>query len=67
MKLNSEKLEFFMAEKGLKIKDLSQKTGIHKATISKIKNGVQKARPITIGKLAKALEINLIELLETEN
>lgn len=67
MKIDKLKLETIMAEKGFQIKDLSEKTGIHEATISKIKNGIQKPRPITIGKIAKGLDVYITELIEQEN
>ena len=66
MKLNSQKLQFIMAEKCIEIRELSKKAGITESTISKIKNGRQNAKPVTIGKLAKGLGVSLTELIETE-
>ncbi len=67
MKIDLKKLEFLMAEKCIEIRELSKKTGITESTISRIKNGKQNAKPVTIGKLAKGLEVQITELLEKEN
>lgn len=67
MKINLKKLEFLMAEKCIEIRELSKKTGVTESTISRIKNGKQNAKPVTIGKIAKGLDVQITELLENEN
>lgn len=67
MKLDTNKLQMVMAEKCVEIRELSKKTGVAECTISKIKHKKQNAKPVTIGKLAKGLGVQITELLETEN
>lgn len=67
MKLDPKKLQFVMAEKCIEIRELSRKTGVTESTISKVKNGRQNAKPVTIGKLAKGLGVKISELLEKED
>jgi transcriptional regulator with XRE-family HTH domain len=52
----------------LTLEQLAEKSGVNKDTISRIENG-RKAFPVTIGKLAVALGIEVEELssLATEN
>ena len=64
MKIDNKKLDLLMAEKCLTSEKLSKITGVSQVTIARMKNGTQKPRPITIGKIAKALEIKPEELIE---
>lgn len=59
-------LETHLAKKCMTYSELSYKSGISRITIQKIVNGRTDARPITIGKIAKALNVNVEELIETE-
>ena len=51
-----------MAEKQLTYKEIANISGLSKATLAKLRNG--NCSHITIGKLAKALEVPVIELIE---
>lgn len=65
MKIDKMKVDIAMANKGFSAKELSEKCGISQITITRLKKGVQKARPETVGKIAKALDVpveNLIDL-----
>lgn len=64
MKIDNKKLDLLMAEKCLTLEKLSKITGVSQVTIARMKNGSQKPRPITIGKIAKALGIKPEELIE---
>lgn len=64
MKIDNKKLDLLMAEKCLTSEKLSKITGVSQVTIARMKNGSQKPRPITIGKIAKALGIKPEELIE---
>ncbi len=64
MKISKAKLELVMAEKAVTVSDLANKTGISKVGVSRIKNGLQNARPATIGKIAKALNVPVENLIE---
>ena len=65
MKIDKMKVDIAMANKGFSAKELSEKCGISQITITRLKKGVQTARPETVGKIAKALDVpveNLIDL-----
>jgi DNA-binding Xre family transcriptional regulator len=64
VKIDNKKLDLLMAEKCLTSEKLSKITGVSQVTIARMKNGSQKPRPITIGKIAKALGIKPEELIE---
>lgn len=62
-KLNLKILNLEMIKKGYSINQLSKKSGLGKATISRLMRNQVISRPSTIYKIAKALEINIEELL----
>lgn len=63
MNLDLNKLELAQARACLSINELVKKTGLGRATISKILNGKAKATPKTTGLIAKALNVDVEELL----
>lgn len=64
MNLNLNKLRVAQARACLSVNDLIDKTGLGRATISKTFNGKVKATPKTIGLIAKALKIDVSEIIE---
>lgn len=66
MKIKTEKLSLFQASKCFTNQELCEKAGIGMVTLVKVKNGTQKPTLKTIGLLAKALEVSVSELIETE-
>lgn len=64
MKLDVEKLKIFQAQNCLENKELAEKTGISITSLQRIKNGSTNPRLITIGKLARALSVEVTELIE---
>lgn len=66
MKIDNEKLKLAMANKVYSAKDLSEKCGVAQITICRITKGAQKARPTTIGKIAKALGVPVEQIIELE-
>lgn len=64
MKIDKMKLDLAMASKTYSVKELSQKCGVSQVTITRITKGVQKARPETVGKIAKALEVPVTDIIE---
>ncbi len=62
MKLNKEKLELAKARACMGTKDLVA-AGIPKGTLCRIVSG-EDARPETIGKIAKALGVDVTEIIE---
>lgn len=63
MKIDKIKFITEMAKKNLNQKDLAQKANLSKATVSYIVNGKSCADE-TVQKLAKALDVDVKELLE---
>jgi transcriptional regulator with XRE-family HTH domain len=57
-----DQLRHIRAERGLTLRDLAQASGVSKDTISEIERGVRKPHPTTVGKLAKALEVEVADL-----
>ena len=64
MKIDKMKLDLAMANKVYSAKELSQKCGVSQVTIVRITKGVQEARPETIGKIAKALDVPVTDIIE---
>lgn len=58
------KLLYWRSKRGLTVKELSEKSEVAAATITRIEKGRQKAFVSTAGKLAQALEIDVSELVE---
>jgi len=58
LKINVKEIEWLMMEQCLSLNKLAQNSSVSKATISRILNCDVNPRPDTVGKIAKALEIN---------
>lgn len=66
MVIDVKKLDKAMASKMFTLKELSKESGVSNVTIIRLKNGTQKPKPITVGKIAKALGVDVTEIIETE-
>lgn len=66
MRLNIEKLNIAQATKCFSNIELSRNANVGLQTITEIKQGKRKPTLKTIGKLAKALGVDVTELIETE-
>lgn len=64
MKLNAEKMNAAVGNACMTYKILSERTGISVCTLARIKNGHQNPRPATVGKIAKALNVKVEDLVE---
>ena len=64
MKLDNYKFDQILAKRMYTSKELSNLSGVSCVTLSRIKNNKQIAKPITIGKLAKALNVEVKEIIE---
>lgn len=62
--LDISKLLLFQANACLNINELSEKATISRFTLSKIINGKRNASPKTIGLLAKALNVEVTDLVQ---
>lgn len=65
MKINKIKLEIAMSEKYLNFMKLSKVSGVSRTTLSYINNG-KSCRPDVAGKIAKALEVSVEDLIDKE-
>lgn len=66
MKIDTHKLSIEIARNCFSSEELSKNAGISRVTLQRLKSGKQVARPQTIGKLAKALEVKVEDLLTEE-
>lgn len=64
MKISKEKFEIAIAKACLRIDELSKISSVNKVSIAKIGKLNGNLRPATVGKLAKALGVDVTELLE---
>lgn len=63
MKIDIKKLEILQAKNCMTAKDVEKKSDISHATYLRIKRGSDKTAPLTVGKIAKALNCDVVELL----
>lgn len=64
MKLNRKAVDLAQARACLSRKELCEKAGVSTATLAHLKAGRREPSPKTIGRLARALECDVTELLE---
>ena len=64
MKIDVRKLEILEAKRCIMGKEVSKRADISHATYLRIKRGTDKTLPLTVGKIAKALNCDVTELLE---
>ncbi len=65
MFINKEKIEVYLAKQCMSYNDLSKASGISRITIQKMIYNKVNARPVTIGKIAKALQVPVTDIIET--
>lgn len=62
--INTEKFLLALAESSSTSKEIAEKAGVSRVVVSKIINGRQlSARPQTLGKIAKALNVKVEDLM----
>jgi transcriptional regulator with XRE-family HTH domain len=66
MRIDKNKLELAMARNCVSAEELGQQTGISTITIARIRNGSQMGRTKTIGTIAKALKVDVTEIIVNE-
>lgn len=68
LKVNGNVLLIARAKECLKQDELAKKAGVGRTTIARIENGsLRKASPVIVGKLSKALNISVEELILQES
>lgn len=63
MRIDKRKLDLELARRSMTVGELRKRSGVPPATITRIINGTRKGRPVTIGRIAAALDIDPKELL----
>ena len=63
MKVNIYKLNLAIANQCITVTDLCHKAGIAEVTLRKIRAGERNPKPATIGKIAKALNVNVQDII----
>ncbi|MDR3594932.1 helix-turn-helix transcriptional regulator [Clostridium sp.] len=66
MEVNVQRIKIAQAKACLSVNELVEKTGLGRATVSKILNGVNNPSIKTVGLLAKALDIDVSEIIKVE-
>ena len=64
MKLCKGKIDVIMARKQLSIDDVCKSSGVPRETFKQARNGKRNPRPVTVGKIAKALGVDVTEIIE---
>ena len=64
MKINIDILNLALAELCISKKELAEKSEVDVVTISRMISGLQEPRPKTVGKIAKALNVSVKDLIE---
>lgn len=63
LKIDAKKLELSQAKKGINTNQIILKSGLTEKTIQNLKNG-RPCRPLSVHKLAKALDVDVTEILK---
>lgn len=66
MKIDKEKLDNAMAEKGLFVRDICRRTGITESTMKRISSGAVSVDNITLGRIALVLNVMIKDIVERE-
>lgn len=64
MKIDNQKLDMLMATQCLTSEKLSKVTGVSQVSIARFRKGTQQPRPATVGKIAKALNVPVADIIE---
>lgn len=64
MTICDKKFELALANSGLKMIQLAEKSGVGIATIARIRSGCHNCTPSTVGKIAKALEVPVESIIK---
>ena len=65
MKLCRKKVDVRLAQLQLGINEICDKSGVSRETFKQCRRGVRNAKPKTIGKIAAALGVDVLDILDT--
>ena len=63
MRISNDKLMIALANEGMLLKELAQKAGITMEALRNIRKGKSIPKPATVGKIARALNVNVQEII----
>lgn len=66
MKANTMKIKIAMAKNCITTVDLCQKVNMSRTTFNNVLSG-KSVRPVSLGKIAKALGVDVCEIMEVKN
>lgn len=66
MKIDKEKLQLAMANMCISTKELAVQAGIAEQNISAYMSGRKNPKPMTVGKIAKVLQVKVEDIIKTE-
>lgn len=66
MRISNEKILIALANEGMLLKELAGKAGITMEALRNIRKGKSVPKPATVGKIAKALNVNVQEIIMEE-
>lgn len=64
MKISKDKIDILMARKQVSIKDICEKSGLPMETFKQARTGKRNPKPITVGRIAAALGVDVTEIIE---
>lgn len=64
MKIDTEKLNYLIAEKGMMLKDVASASGLNVNSFRAIRTGQAEPRLRTIGMIAKALGVGVQDIIQ---
>lgn len=64
IRINTKKVDLLIAKKEMSAKEFSEHSNINETTLCRIRNGKQVPNIKTVGKLAKALDVDVAEIIE---
>ncbi len=67
MNLDVKALNKELARNCMTWKELSEKSGVSTVTLSRINQGKQDAKPLTVGRIANALNVEIETIIKTED
>lgn len=64
MKIDNKKLDIAIADACLTMNELSRQSRVSIVTLTKVRKGTQEPTPKTVGKIAKALNVSVGEIIQ---
>lgn len=66
MQIDKRKVNIIMAEQMLTLSDVCEKGEVHHITLQRVLSGKQQPQPVTIGKIARALNVPVESIIKED-